>query len=316
VSTGTRVGKSAPRSRYFLLLALACLLFAGQGTAIKFLNRQLGPIQLTFLPFSTATILLLPLLLRGRDQGPRQIDWADWRAFIAAGVGGQVVAQFCIVAGITRSLASNAAILSLLLPVISTILAAVMLGERITRMRVLALAIGLVGVLFLSAGDLRQSSFLKPRYLAGNALIVAALFGSAFYNVYCKGLFRRFPQREVLVFSYLAASAASLPLLIWVDPVRLGVFREFTWQSWAAFAYQAVIAYGLAMLLFFHALENLDATVASLSLYMLPVFGVVLAALFLHERLSVLALAGSAIVLLSTLLIVKFDQPNIADGPS
>ena len=297
------------RRRYFLLLVLACLMFAGQGTAVKYLGRQLGPLQITFLPFATATLLLLPLLLRARRaRGRREVSAADWGRFVIAGIVGQVVAQLGVVSGITRSLASNAAILVLLLPVLSTLLAAVLLGERITRLRATALAIGLAGVLLLSAESLARSSLLEMRYLTGNLLILAGLAGSAFYNVYCKGLFEKFSQDEVLISSYIAASITGLILLAWLDPPRLGLFATLTWQSWLGFGYQALITYGLAMLLFFEALKHLDVSTASLSLYLLPVFGVVLAALLLGERLSALALGGSAIVLAATLLIVKYDR--------
>ena len=65
--------------------------------------------------------------------------------------------------------------------------------------------------------------------------------------------------------------------------------------------------YGASMLLFFAALEHLDVTVASVSLYLVPIFGVLLAALLLGERLSTLALVGSGIVLVATILMVKYD---------
>ena len=297
--------------RYFLILVVACLMFAGQGTAIKYLNRQLGPVQITFLPFATATVLMLPLLVRARRAPQaREISGADWTRFLVAGVGGQVVAQLGVVSGITRSLASNAAVLGLMLPVVSTLLAAVMLGEKITRLRALALAIGLVGVLLLSADRLHESALIEMRFLAGNLLILAGITGSAFYNVYCKGLFAKFSQVEVLILSYIAASITGLILLAWLEPPHLSLFAAFTWQFWLGFGYQAVITYGVAMLLFFQALKHLDVSTASLSLYLLPVFGVILAALLLGERLSALALAGSGIVLASTLIIVKYDRGN------
>jgi drug/metabolite transporter (DMT)-like permease len=305
--------KAAPPHRhawYFVLLVIACLMFAGQGTAIKFLGRQLDPIQITFVPLCVATLLMLPLLVRSRiSRSPaRRLTASDWRRFIVAGFVGQFLAQLGIVSGITRSLASNAAILGLLLPVISAVLASVLLRERMTRPRALGLAIGLVGVLFLSAGSMKNSSLLGLRYLAGNLLYLAGITGCAFYNVYCKNLFERFVQTEVLVFSYIIASFASLPLLIWTDPLRMHVFMNLTWQTWLSLAYQAVVVYSAAMLLFFEALKHLDVTVASLGLYLLPVLGVALAALFLGERLGALALCGSGIVLLSTLLVARYDH--------
>ena len=62
------------------------------------------------------------------------------------------------------------------------------------------------------------------------------------------------------------------------------------------------------MLLFFHVLQHLEVTVASASLYLVPVFGVLLAATLLHERLTVPMLIGTAIVLVSTALIMKYDS--------
>lgn len=298
------------RSFYFLLLVVACLMFAGQGTAIKHLGRHLGPLQITFLPFTLATLALLPLALRVRRTSGVRLGWADWRQFIIAGVAGQVVTQLGFVAGVTRSLASNGAVLSLLLPVISTLLAAIMLGERLTKLRVSALAIGLAGALLLSAGNLRDSSFLNMSYLVGNLLIVLAMTGSAFYNVYAKSLFEKFQQIEVLVFSYVAAAVTGLGATLVADPIQWSAFQSFTWQAWAAFAYQTLIAYGAAMLLFFAALKRLDVATASFSLYLLPVFGVVLAAVLLDERLSAAALAGAGIVLAATLLVVRYDTKS------
>lgn len=290
---------------YFSLLAITNLIWAGQGTAVKLLNRHLGPIAITFLPFYIATLILIPVLLRNPQRKP--LSWADWRRFIIAGVCGQVLAQLGMTLGISKSLASNAAILNLLIPVITAVLASIMLGEKMTPLRWLALCLGLAGVFLLSIEDIRQSSFFRAKYLAGNLLIFCGCLGSSFYNVYSKGLLKRFEEVEILIFSYVAACAASVPLLAWVEPVQLSAFAAFDWQSWAAFAFLAVFMYGVSMLLFFYVLKHIDVTVASSSLYLLPVFGVILAAIFLGERLSAVALCGAAVVLVSTVLITRYD---------
>jgi drug/metabolite transporter (DMT)-like permease len=294
---------------FFFLLALACLIWSAQGTAVKFLERHLGPIAITFLPFYITTALMVPLLMRRRrlDPGVTRPGWSDWRKFAIAGVGGQVLAQLGMTWGISKSLASNGAILNLMIPVISAVLASFMLHEHITRLRVVSLLIGLVGVFFLSMEDLRQSSFGEMRFLAGNLLILCGCAGSSFYNVYCKGLLARYAEIEILIYSYITASAASIPLLIWAEPFHWGMLAAFDWKSWAAFAFLAVLMYGASMLLFFEALKHLDVTAASTSLYLVPVFGVAIAAVLLGERLSAYAVAGALTVLVGTVLIVKYD---------
>jgi drug/metabolite transporter (DMT)-like permease len=294
---------------YFVLLALASLIWSGQGIAVKVLDPHLGPIAITFLPFYITTLLFVPLLIRMRRKNPSAASPSgkDWFRFVIAGVGGQVLAQLGMTWGISKSLASNGAILNLLIPVISAVLASFMLKERLTLLRIASLAIGLVGVAFLSIGDIRQASFGSMKFLTGNLLIFGGCFGSSFYNVYCKGLMQKFQEIEILIFSYVTASVFSIPLLIWVEPFHLRSLLAFDAKSIAAFLFLAFFMYGASMLLFFKALQHLDVTTASTSLYLVPVFGVVLAASLLGERLSLAALVGAAIVLISTILVVRYD---------
>jgi drug/metabolite transporter (DMT)-like permease len=294
---------------YFVLLALASLMWSGQGTAVKLLDRHMGPIAITFLPFYITTVLFVPLLLQMWRQNPNapRPSSGDWVKFVVAGIAGQVLAQLGMTWGISKSLASNGAILNLLIPVLSAVLASLMLKERVTLLRIASLTIGLIGVLLMSTPDLKQASFGRMQFLAGNLLILCGCLGSSFYNVYCKGLMQRFTEIEILIFSYITASFASLPLLIWVEPFSFRAFRSFDWQSWAAFAFLALFMYGASMLLFFKALQHLDVTTASASLYLVPVFGVFLASVLLGERLNFLAVVGTAIVLMATVLIMKYD---------
>ena len=305
---------------YLLLLALANLMWAGQGTAIKILEHpghestpRLGPIAITFLPFYVTTLLLIPILVWQRRRNPNSLrpTWNDWWKFAIVGIAGQVLAQLGMTWGVTLSLASNGAILSLLIPVISAVLASAMLGERLSALRVLCLAVGLVGVSMMSAPDFRTSfesgSFVQGHYLGGNLLIVAGCLGSSLYNVYCKGLLTRFGEVEILIFSYITASLASLPLLFWVEPLDLNTLVQLAPNEWLALGFLTVFHYGASMLLFFYVLEHLPVTVASASLYLVPVFGVLFAVTIVGEKLSPLSLLGAAIVLVSTVLIMRYD---------
>jgi drug/metabolite transporter (DMT)-like permease len=313
---------AAPRAIglvYLALLALANLMWAGQGTAVKFLEKpagpsgaHLGPVAVTFLPFYVTTLLLVPILVwrRRRDPNRSRPTWNDWWKFAIAGVAGQVLAQLGMTWGISLSLASNGAILNLMIPVISAVLASLMLRERLTSLRVLCLAVGMAGVLMMSVGDLEASSFFDTTYLAGNLLILVGCCGSSFYNVYCKGLLARFGEVEILIFRYVTASLASLPLLVWVEPVDWEVFGWLPASGWLAFGFLAVFHYGASMLLFFYVLEHVSVTAASVSLYLVPVFGVLFAVTLVGEKLNVLAVAGAAVVLLATILVMRYDTAS------
>jgi drug/metabolite transporter (DMT)-like permease len=118
---------------------------------------------------------------------------------------------------------------------------------------------------------------------------------------------QKFQEIEILIYSYITASIASVPLLIWAEPVHWSAFLSLGASGIAAFLFLALFMYGASMLLFFKALQHLDVTTASTSLYLVPVFGVLLATLLLGERLSPAAIAGAVIVLLATILVVRYD---------
>jgi drug/metabolite transporter (DMT)-like permease len=292
----------------FVLLAAANLFWSGQGLAVKVLDGHLDPLAIALLPFYGATAAGLILMLSMRRWRQRcALAWQFRREFFLAGICGQFVAQVGMTVGVSWSLASNGAILSLMIPILSAPIAAWLLRERLTPLRLCSLLLGLTGMLFLSPVSRTAAAADATHPLAGNLLITAGCLGSAFYNVYSKRLLASFTDLEILLFSYLATTVFGLPFLTIFDPQCLVELSGFKTRQWEAFAYLALVFYGLSMVFFLRALRRVDAMVASISLYLVPLFGVVLAFVFLKEQLQPLAIVGSTIVLLSTGMLFRFD---------
>jgi drug/metabolite transporter (DMT)-like permease len=62
------------------------------------------------------------------------------------------------------------------------------------------------------------------------------------------------------------------------------------------------------MVIFLNALTRLDATQAGLANYLIPFFGVLMAVLFLEERLTLSMIAGGVLVLAGTLMITVYEE--------
>jgi drug/metabolite transporter (DMT)-like permease len=135
-----------------------------------------------------------------------------------------------------------------------------------------------------------------------------SILGSAFYNTYSKRLLTKYSELEVLLYSYYAVMAVLIPVTIASEPETLRAIPAFDAKTWIGLAILAVFQYFLSMVIFLNVLTRLDATQAALSNYLIPFFGVLLAAAILGERLTWPMVAGGVLVLLSTVLATVFDR--------
>ena len=295
-------------------LLLACnLIWASQFVMVKLVQEQMGPVFATFFPMTLATLLLIPIVRRERrrqnsDDSSGRMPQKDMLEFILIGVLGQVVAQLFITWGVRLSLASNAALLMLALPVSTAIMAFCFLGERMTPVRWLSFALAIGGVLECSGIDWKELNLTSGQYLLGNLMIFLSVNGSAFYNAYSKKLLSRYSPLQVLLYSYYAVFVFLLPITLKAEPQSFHDLPRFTLVVWLGLMMLALFQYFLSMVLFLNVLTRLDATQAALSNYLIPFFGVIIAALVLHERLTLFMVFGGLLVLASTLLVTVYEE--------
>jgi drug/metabolite transporter (DMT)-like permease len=302
---------STERLRDWILLLLCNLMWTSQFVLVKIVQEQMGPVAATSFPMLIATILLIPIVRwESHSQQARlpSVPGADWLRFLLIGVLGQVVAQLFITWGLRFSLASNAALLMLTLPIATTVMAYFLLGETMSRIRWISFALAIAGVVECSGVDWKALDFTGRGYLLGNVLIFISVCGSAFYNVYSKKLLERYTPLQVLLYSYYFVVTLLIPITLYAEPGAFHQITSYTAKTWLGIALLAVFQYCLSMVIFLSVLTRLDATQASLSNYMIPFFGLVIAALVLHERLTVFMILGGILVLLSTLLITVYEE--------
>jgi drug/metabolite transporter (DMT)-like permease len=297
---------AASRLRDWSLLLLCNLIWASQFVMVKLVQEQMGPAFAAFFPITIATLLLIPLV---RREKPGPLPRGHLMHFVLLGVLGQVVAQLFITWGVRLSLASNAALISLALPVATAVMAYFILGERMTPIRWVSFALALAGIMACSAVNWNELNMTSGEFLIGNVMILASVTGSAFYNTYSKKMLAYYSPLRVLLYSYYAVLAFMLPATLWAEPGSFLNLPRFTPTVWLGLAVLASFQYFLSMVIFLKVLTRLDATQAALSNYLIPFFGLVLAWAVLHERLTLSMIGGGALVLASTMLITIRSEP-------
>ncbi len=305
----------SPLMSWFYLFSCN-LMWALQFTCVKLVQDQVGPFFTVWAPMTVATVLLYPSVrteMRS-SAGRRLRDRRDVLLFFILAAVGVFPGQFFITWGTQLSLASNAALLMLALPVCTAVMARIFLKEHMTFGRWLSFGLALSGVVMCSGIDYRDVSF-RTGYLAGNLLIFLGLNGSAFYNSYGKKVLERYSPREMLFYTYVAMVILMTPMTIAAEGDVFTAIPNFSANTWIGLSLLTVFHNYLSMLLFLRALQYLDAIQAALSNYLITFFGVPIAALWLNETITTMMIVGGVLILASTLLITLWGGRKPRSAP-
>jgi drug/metabolite transporter (DMT)-like permease len=286
-------------------------MWAAQYPAYRVATDHMDVVNLNFWTFVFAILLLAPFLIRERARNPTQprLNKRSVGQFLILGLVGNIPPSIFIAWGIAHSTASNAAIISLTIPVLMVLMAVLMLGEHMTWLRWISIALAITGTILVSRIN-SGAGFFSSSVLAGNVVIFVAGAGSAFYNTYSKKLLEIYSELQVLVYSFVATCAACAIFSFFSLFGQSRPFYNFTgypWQAWGAIFILGAFSWGLAMVLWMWVLKRLEIGQVSVSIYLLSFFGVLLSALTLHERLTISQFAGGVMVFLATFLTSEYE---------
>jgi drug/metabolite transporter (DMT)-like permease len=295
----------------WLLLFSCNLMWALQFTCIKLVQDQVGPLFTVWGPMTLATVMLWPLVKREETLHPIAKPDRGWRSqailFVVLALFGVFPGQVLVTIGTRMSLASNAALLTLALPVCTAAMAFLFLGERMKLVRVISFIMAIAGVILCSMNDFKGFD-LGATYLVGNMLILSGVLGSAFYNSYGKRVLETYSELDMLYKTYVAMFFVMTPFVLFKEWHTFAQVGGFTARTWIGLALLAFFHNFLSMVLFLKALNHLDASQAALSNYLIAIFGLIIAAVWLGEKLTLPAIIGGVMVLAGTLLVTVGEQ--------
>ncbi len=248
-----------------------------------------GAVPLIALRVAIAAVLLAPVL---RDAGARREFRAHWWPLAVVGVTNSAL-PFCLLTFAALSLTAGVdAVLNATTPLWAAIVALLWLRTPITRLQAAGLATGFAGVLLLAGSELGHGGTL-PAVLAA----LAATLSYGFAAHYAK---RRLADVRPFVSAFGSQCFAALVLA----PIA-----AFSWPAgplapldWVSVALLGAVCTALAYLLYFRLLQDAGAQYAASVTFLIPVFGLVWGAMFLHEPITLQAVAGCAVILLGTAL--------------
>lgn len=278
------------RGQAFGLLFLTFFLWGSVYVGGKLLTQELSPALVACLRCSTA---MVPLLLMARPHLHTKVQREDWKYFILVGVLGYFLTIFLIQIGIALTGSAMASLINALTPVSVTILAALLLKETITPVKLLCLALALAGTAVITQGAGSQSELL------GIAAVLISVVFWGFASVFMRRLTAKYPA--VLVTTYGMAIS-----LIFHIPAGILAYASqpvaFTPKIVLVVLYLGFFGSGVAQYTWTRCLSILPASTCSLFYPLQPVFAALLGAVILKETFTSTFAIGLALISLDVVL--------------
>jgi O-acetylserine/cysteine efflux transporter len=251
------------------------------------------PVTLAGARFVLGGALLLPLLRRRSLTTPpagRRLRPMNGREVVLVALLQTTLLYGLGFLGIQRSTAGASALLLNTNPVMVALLAWPMLGEPLRGSSLAGIVLATAGVATVSV----SSGFGSP---VGIVLLLGAALAWASASIVIK----RMGAVDLLRLSCLQMLVGGAPLLV------LGIIFEHrlphpTLGTWAWFAFLVIPATAVNFALWFRLLERYSATAMTSWLFLIPVFGVLSGAAFLHEPIGWRILLGGLLVVLGLVL--------------
>ena len=247
----------------------------------------LDTFTLLFLRFTLAALVMAALLLYRREPLPKG------KVLLAlAGMGGlgYVGQSFSYLTAIKFASAGLVALLLYLYPSFVAVLSVLVLKEKLTRVKIVALALATLGAALTANPQGGQ--------WAGVLLAVSAAAIYAVYIIVGTGLMRQVSavQSSTVIF-------ASAGLVFGLLTAAQGPHWPANPSGWAAVGAVVVVATVIPVVTFLAGLKRIGPTDASMLSTLEPVVTVLLAAGLLGETLQPLSLLGGTLILAAVLLL-------------
>ncbi|MCG8158701.1 DMT family transporter [Brenneria goodwinii] len=296
----------------WLTLILPPLFWAGNFVVGRAVRHDLTPMTLSFWRWVIALICLLPFAFWAMRRDWRRYWELRWQVLRVSVVG---VAAFntLIYVGLRTTTANNALLLNSLIPLLIVMLGACFYHQRLRMSQYIGLILSFAGVLTLVMhGNWSQWQTLV--FVPGDAIVLSAMVCWALYTLWLRQLPGDLDRIGLMGVQIVLALVMLLPF--YVAEYRSGLRATWGIMSFSALLYVGIFPSVIAYLLYTQAISRFGPARAGLTIHLIPVFGVVLAALFLGERLHAYHAAGIAAIVAGLICSNMKSNQEKSDFPS
>ena len=258
------------------------LFFAINYSAVKYFtsNHIAGPFGINIIRIGVSLILFWGLFLFDRPK--TKIDKKDIPAFLICALMAITLNQMLFIKGLAYTFPIHAALLTLITPILITIIAARVLKEKITMAKILGLFLGIAGASLLVGST--EVSAPGENSMLGDSLVILSSVAYTFYFILVKPLMKKYSATQVVRWTFTFGFLMILPFC----------YHEFNHITWQFFSFKEwlflflIVVPGTFFAYIFnvYGIQKLSASLAGMYIYSQPVFAVIIAMIFMKEEFS------------------------------
>ena len=261
--------------------------------AVKHVSPLLiHPMALTAIRTSvTALLFWLMYLIKPVKTG---IIRKDFGILFFCAMAGIAANQAFSMRGMSLTSPIHASLLILTTPITITLLAAWILKEKLTSLKIIGLFLGIAGgALLVFARDL--STKAGDQQSLGDLFIISGALGYSVYVITVKPLMAKYSAVHILQWIFLFGAIVIFPLG-WSDLGKVN-WSLFDATSWFCLFYVVFGATFIAYQLMNYSIRKLGAALTGSYIYTQPFFTTIASMLILHETLSLNKIAAAALIM-------------------
>lgn len=280
-----------------IALCLAAVSFGSATTGTKYALGGFDPVSLLAVELGLATAVLWVGVVARGFRRPRSLV-----RVMVLGLFEPALAYLGQTAGLTRTSATNGALIMGLECVFVVILAAVLLREPINAAVAVAIGLAVIGLVVLESGD----SLVGPG--AGDALVLLGSLSAAAYTIVARGLSPDDDPLSVTALQFTTAFALTGPAAVaaWTSGrERVPVDVEPRFLVVAGLV--GVVGFAGSFVLYNFAIVTVEAAPAAVIINLIPAVGLGTAVALLGEPLTAYAVVGAMLICASVAIFATLE---------
>ena len=276
--------------KYYLSVILAMLMWSSSFIATKLTYQSISPILLCCVRFAISYLLLF--LYRFITKQNTKVEKKDLKIIIFSAIGG--ISIYYTLENIALSLtsASMTSLIEAAYPVLTILVGIFIYHERTNKRTILGICMSIIGVVLLT--DFTQAS----SDLIGNILLIIGGILWGFYNYLVQKIPNKYDSITITYYQMLFGTIGFIPMIFLEEPM----FCDININIILSLLYLSVGCSVLALLLYNYGLKKIPASHASTLMNVMPIFGIILSALILHESITMNQIIGGIIILLGVFI--------------